>query len=149
VIFGIGNDLVASSINNLKAGGKPMATATLCIIERQRAGVRRDDLAKISGATEVLIRGPAGIAAVHPLNMRASYYPPASVPETGKADLRLKVGDDELDLAKFEGAVALVIQHGRSSVTVCWIDDGQCSGVQQRPIAGLAFSEVEAKHRAP
>ena len=65
-------------------------------------------------------------------------------PETGKADLRLQIGGEEIDLAKCKWAVALVVC-GVAETTIYWIKARQCSGVEPAADGNAARAQVEAQ----
>jgi hypothetical protein len=121
-----------------------MATATLYSVDRPGGGLARLNLDKIKGVSYVTIRTP-NWSAVHPLNSRMSSHLPGAQPETGVADLRLQIYGGETDLARCKGAMALVVSTGNHT-TLCWIENRRCSGVEDRPAAAAALSDIEGKH---
>jgi hypothetical protein len=127
-----------------------MAEITLYTHERPGAGLTSIDVCRVKGAlalrivTERMIR-------YYPLtgNQSDTIFPqPSTHPANGKADLRLQIAiQGGVNLAKCKWAVALVVVEGLegNNTTIYWINDRQCSEIEQCSSSAWARAEIEGR----
>ena len=65
-------------------------------------------------------------------------------PVLGRADLHLQIAEEEIDLARCKGAVALVVSHGREAM-VYWLCGGLCSDVEFMASGLFVQGKIEAR----
>jgi len=72
----------------------------------------------------------------------ASMKPAKVSPEAGKADLRLQIAEEEIDLVKCKWAVALLVCWNETT-TIYWLDDGLCSAFEDAASGVFAYARIE------
>src|SRR5215813_6345767 len=65
-------------------------------------------------------------------------------PLLGRAELHLQIAEEDIDLARCKGAVALVVSHGREA-TVYWLYGGLCEDVEFIPSGLFVQGRIEAR----
>src|SRR5438552_1443453 len=74
----------------------------------------------------------------------ASITPSNVSPVAGRADLRLRIADQDIDLAKCKWVVALVIS-ASNETTFYWIQDGLCSEIENSKPRLFVHAQIEAR----
>jgi hypothetical protein len=111
---------------------------------------QRDLRSDFPGATALRIVLPGRVEEI-PVTMRRAAITrptPGENPVNGEADLLLQVsGQPEIDLAKYEGAVALAVLYAAGDAAIYWLKDGRCNEILPRQSAGLVRLMVEERRR--
>ena len=122
-----------------------MTSITLYTHERPGAGLTSTDVCRVRGAAQLRVVREGQICTYPTKGIGSASVEPAKVsPEAGKADLRLQVAEEEIDLAKCKWAVALLVAWWNDT-TIYWLDDGVCSAVQRAASGAFARADIEAR----
>jgi hypothetical protein len=127
-----------------------MAQITLYTHERPGAGLTSINVCKVKGAIGLRVITEGMIRQYRLTDSQNSmmFSQPGMHPSSGEAELRLQIaGQREVDLAKCEGAVALVIVEGAigKNTTIYWIDAYHISEIEQCANFAFARSRIEAR----
>jgi hypothetical protein len=122
-----------------------MTTITLYTHERKGAGLTSTDMCRVKGAVRLKVVSAGETweyptKGIGPATMNHEKFGPAA----GEADLRLRIAEEDVDLAKCKGAVALSIS-GSSGTKIYWIEAGVCSEVEYLSFEGFACARIEAR----
>jgi hypothetical protein len=121
-----------------------MVGVTLYTHERPGAGLTSTNVCRVKGAISLRVT-TEGMTHEYPLKGLGpimTAHNPNTRPASGKADLCLRIGDHEVDLAKRQWAVALVVIE--NDTTVYLLNDGLCSEIWSSvPFAGAALAQIE------
>jgi hypothetical protein len=118
---------------------------TLYIRERAGAPLTGTDLSRVRGAIRLKVVSE-GMVREYPIkqSLASTHQPRGVSPVSGKADLWLQTAEQDIDIAKCQSAVALVVV-GSADATIYWLDKGRCFEVSERVPAGRARLDVEER----
>jgi hypothetical protein len=123
-----------------------MPEITLYTHEGPGAGLTSINVCRVKGAARLQVR-IEGQTLEYPIKGGAATTTyAAGSPVAGEADLRLRTGEEDIDLARCKGAVALVVSWSYTPTTIYWIEGGLCSKVVPFSRGFAAQAHVEARY---
>ena len=123
-----------------------MPEITLYTHEGVGAGLTSINVCRVRGAARLQVRIAGQIQEYSIKGGAATTTNAAGNPVAGEADLRLRIAEEDIDLAKCKGAVALVVSWPYTPTTIYWIKSGLCSKVEPFSRGFAAHTHVEARY---
>jgi hypothetical protein len=125
--------------------GRYMAHVTLYTRERYGAGLTITDVCRVKGAVRLRVASDGEVWEYPIKNIGfATMKHEKGGPVLGRAELHLQIAEEDIDLARCKGAVALVVSHGREA-TVYWLYGGLCEDVEFIPSGLFVQGKIEAR----
>jgi hypothetical protein len=125
-----------------------MTVITLYTHERGGAGLTSTDVCRVKGAVELQVVSEGELCEYQIKDglsdaSTITTYKEVS-PIAGKAYLRLRTTEADIDLAGRKWAVALVVSR-RDETTIYWLRDGLCSAIEPAPTWTVARVKIEGR----
>jgi hypothetical protein len=132
------------------SGGDRQLEITLYTHEKQGAGLTLTNVLHVKGVVELqivtevmnwkvaLLGNQSASAPVYQRNSQKN------TPAAGKADLLLRIAEQEINLCRCEGGVAVVVLGTETTATIYWVRAGQCYKIERDVMLGATRGKIEA-----